>query len=569
MNDAYHLPHWHSVLWAAGKTPAAVTIPLSVPEGRALVAAYRARALYARGAEPHLDGLADRIDAALASMASELGSSPAAFVRLTTRSPKDAVLRSPALQAWLNEAFREAAVVCTDADADADARQINADTIGWYAAMVDAMRIESAATALDLLVDSHRVFTDVSRWLAARDAGQTDGAGAGMGVVVRNWLPIAPVTEFRAFVRRNVLVAVSQYIDVVCFPELAVPGAADLVGRRATAAVNDLLPLLETLSFPDDSVVLDLVLPLDDDAQAFVIECNPYTVKTGPALFDWKQDAPLLLADDPAAVVAAAGGPEVRLITSLAQRRMKGFINPRADHLAVQARVSVRDALASARSRLNTLELLAKTAASQALAAPAPPVPHRPPVEDYAPRRDVMPHIVPEPLPHYRLGGTCRINVARALDAATRPLPSSRYVATRPWRPQYSSSFRHPDDPVPSWRREAQTMVTSRRLLSSSIPLASRPLGVPSDPHLGSDSYLGPRPSEYLFRRTFRRSPSPTSPESNKAVLAQVADLASRVEALHASLKPPPSPPSPVSSRRDGSATLASSLLSVSQLPSS
>ena len=102
-------------------------------------------------------------------------------------------------------------------------------------------------------------------------------------IVLREWVPLPPSAEFRAFVYGGRLTGLSQYFCGACFPVI-VDRHAELLTRvqHLFASIRERVPVT-----PAD-YVLDLAI-LPDDDRAFVIELNPFGppdgMGTGTCLF--------------------------------------------------------------------------------------------------------------------------------------------------------------------------------------------------------------------------------------------------------------------------------------------
>lgn len=251
-------------------------------QGVALVAAYKHRFTSRAPPSPAqwaaLRTLQANLDSAIAGVAEDDGG---AFVRLSTRSPKDAV--------------------CLPDDGTAERLQADAATdpngalAAFFQTSNESLRVGSGAEALQLLLCSERVFMDL---LTEREA-----AGAGqpwrMRVCVRRWNPhLRDQLEFRGFVRHGKLVALGQYNTYVALVRLHDERAAllaqmtaffdaQLEHRLAAAGIN--------------SCVLDLACLPEPAGTTLVVELNPANKSTGAGLFDWVRDAELLLTGPPPA----------------------------------------------------------------------------------------------------------------------------------------------------------------------------------------------------------------------------------------------------------------------------
>lgn len=199
------------------------------------------------------------------------------FVRLTTRSPKDAVLRSPALR----DAFsQELAATAGSKDPDND------EMVALYRAVITAGRVRHGEEAVALLADSTRVREDLQKWIDTASPSE-----APPSICVREWRKIEPATEFRCFVFRGVATAVCQYLDDVYFDSLS--SSDSWLPAKVGKFVSEISPLL-----PGRSCVLDLSIPEQGDP--ILIEVNPFCIKTGAVMFKWDRDAAILTSPAPA-----------------------------------------------------------------------------------------------------------------------------------------------------------------------------------------------------------------------------------------------------------------------------
>jgi hypothetical protein len=251
-----------------------------------------ARALLQRDRASLISALAPQIDAARRSLGVEK-----VFVRLSSRSPKDAPLALAAFPALL-ERTRLRMRDATSGNARAFALQIAATL---------AMGASSGAEAMELLVASDRIRDDLQQFV--------DGhLGDDFRVCVREFRNLPLEFELRAFVYGRRVTAVTQYNPYLFFP-LLVKHKAALVAR-VVDFVQQTLPQL-TL----DHCVLDLVLvrakndeerdlflgqqddtELDLDAfRVMIVELNPFAEFAGEGLFSWVSDKALLMGRGEAA----------------------------------------------------------------------------------------------------------------------------------------------------------------------------------------------------------------------------------------------------------------------------
>lgn len=200
------------------------------------------------------------------------------FVRLSSRSPKDA--------AGVNElAFLEEALKQRSGQKTLSGR------FGLFCDLfLRGMRVETGLDAVHLLLASKRVTDDLLQALEAEDQC---GIPYDLSIVVRTWSPgVREDGEFRGFMSSDgQLVAISQYNEHFFQPELGEHREA-IVQSLVEFAEQRLRPrLLGTCFLP---CVLDLVIlqqdglhePFDPHGEVRVVELNPANERTSTALFD-------------------------------------------------------------------------------------------------------------------------------------------------------------------------------------------------------------------------------------------------------------------------------------------
>ncbi len=211
-----------------------------------------------------LEALARRVEVAMRAFASK-----GCFVRLTARSLKDAVTRSPAFVALMAQRL------ATVADDD-----WNGIGIAFYECLVEASQIGSGCDAVALLCDSCRVFEDIRHVLAAKELPSE------LSVVLREFVKLECSCEMRLFVVCGRITAASQYLDCLYFEHLQ----AAALREHLLAFEREVLACL-CPSLPRAFVCDVALLP----SGVKVIELNPFYHKTGACLFDWDKDEAVLL----------------------------------------------------------------------------------------------------------------------------------------------------------------------------------------------------------------------------------------------------------------------------------
>lgn len=191
------------------------------------------------------------------------------FVKLSTRSPKDAVFELKN-QKVLVELEKEFSNVLKSKGVD------NITNDDRLLAMTNAanrcMKVHSGKEAMQLLCQSWRVFTDVNR--ALQDPSLY------LQCIVREWVEIPVQNEFRGFVCKGNFNGLSQYFHYIFFKEIR---------ENKVAIENRIRKYWETVKqlIPHESYVIDFAILSDGSIK--VIEINPFHYSTGAPFFTWKK----------------------------------------------------------------------------------------------------------------------------------------------------------------------------------------------------------------------------------------------------------------------------------------
>ena len=251
-----------------------------------------------------LQALEVRIDEALSSPPF-MGS---AFLRCCGRSPKDGepLDREDVWQRYgrnLDTVRAEVKSFAEEDEAPSDVSATRKETIEAIlvsegnAKLIAASRtatlcVRSGAEALALLLSSERIYSDCRDWLAFGEPEQ---------LVLRRWDPQMRLEdEFRVFVYKGRLVAISQYDHYAVYPWLAFArqDQKDAMIESMSRFWERLHPFVGVSSYCADfacvgsrggSLSFDVTL----------VELSPFSPCTGPALFHWERDATLLRPPPP------------------------------------------------------------------------------------------------------------------------------------------------------------------------------------------------------------------------------------------------------------------------------
>lgn len=132
------------------------------------------------------------------------------FIRLSSRSPKDAALNSPRFSEIYHRVF---ARLTKEEEGIAGATLSNRQLQALYYASTWALSVESGSEAVQLLVDSKRIQGDLEEY-------STGKISVPFQICVREFRTFHPEFEFRGFIYRNKFTALTQYNELCYFPFL-------------------------------------------------------------------------------------------------------------------------------------------------------------------------------------------------------------------------------------------------------------------------------------------------------------------------------------------------------------
>eukprot|EP01083_Nonionella_stella_P086535 240474_1 len=219
------------------------------------------------------------------------------FVRLSSRSPKDATMFEP----YLNQTKQTMYKILQQKIKDGEENDYNTQTVAFFQACVNEMRVYSMDDIINLLCNSERVLVDLNTWII----GYNDDNVFDMKLVVREWNDIIIGSEYRAFVSANGnLNALCQYYNFLYFPFVA--ANKQLISEKIRDFYNDklrqrLMDHSELLPCVIDFVLLGQYSDLEE-SKVFVVELNMFhdydqkvKISSGSEMFDWTKDKNVLL----------------------------------------------------------------------------------------------------------------------------------------------------------------------------------------------------------------------------------------------------------------------------------
>jgi len=152
---------------------------------------------------------------------------------------------------------------------------------------VELLAVSNAEQILNLITKSQRVFSDIKFYFQYRVLGSTSGK---LCLILRDFISDLPIDhEFRCFVHKRQLTAISQYQCYCRFP--AMQDVEHVIKcRDAILKYHDVVKHC----LPMEDYVLDVVVFPDFSCQ--VIELNPFGIamSSGSGLYSWTQDYDLL-----------------------------------------------------------------------------------------------------------------------------------------------------------------------------------------------------------------------------------------------------------------------------------
>ena len=210
-----------------------------------------------------LKALADRISSSIDSLSPQKG----AFIKLSTRSPKDShIAFANARRAYESHTLGDI--------------PINDKLIQLAQVVIESLRVRDGKYAVKLLLSSDRVGEDLEY---ALEKGDNEFKKCTC-LILREWVDIPQWAEFRGFVWGGRLNAIGQYNHLVMFPQLNQHKArvrADL--ESFYAAIKDQIPL--------DRYIIDFAWT---EERVYLIEVNPFdgelVFPASTGLWSWETD---------------------------------------------------------------------------------------------------------------------------------------------------------------------------------------------------------------------------------------------------------------------------------------
>ena len=216
-----------------------------------------------------LKDLVDRLSSSISSLSPQKG----AFIKLSTRSPKDShIAFANARKAYESHTF-------TTQGAGEDV-PINDKLIHLAQVVIESLRVRDGEYAVKLLLSSDRVGEDLEYALEKGDGDFTKCTC----LILREWVDIPQWAEFRGFIWDGQLNAIGQYNHLVMFPQLKQHKARVRTDLESFyAAIKDQIPL--------DRYIIDFAWT---EERVYLIEVNPFdgelVFPASTGLWSWEAD---------------------------------------------------------------------------------------------------------------------------------------------------------------------------------------------------------------------------------------------------------------------------------------
>ena len=202
------------------------------------------------------------------------------FLRLSTRSPKDAIFHMKDFSEVYATKLKE--VNDEFPEDDGGEESIYAKLMAFYLASTEILSISDGNQGARLLVMSNRIQGDLKLWAERSDP---------LNLIIREFIKFPVQHELRGFVWKSHLTAISQYNNIAYLPSLV--QNKKQIEEKVKIFMEK---FIKVMSARLENFVVDIVL--DYEGNVWIVELNPIGELTGSCLFSWKSDRDLLLNED-------------------------------------------------------------------------------------------------------------------------------------------------------------------------------------------------------------------------------------------------------------------------------
>lgn len=223
--------------------------------------------------ELDMTNIAQKIDEGIDKIRKQTNSDCEVFVRLSSRSPKDAIYHLEEFPGLYKQKLQELE----------NQEDLFSKLHAFYKASTGVMSVSSGVKATELMRKSSRIQGDLKVCL---DAGET------MNLVIREFVQFPVKNELRGFVHNGVFTALTQYNNLAFFPDHL--GTKNVVEQKVKELMEQFIRAMKDVL---KSFIVDIVL--DNQGKAWVVEVNPFGELAGSCLFGWSKDREVLMGDKP------------------------------------------------------------------------------------------------------------------------------------------------------------------------------------------------------------------------------------------------------------------------------
>jgi len=208
----------------------------------------------------------------LQKLIAEVGKGDGVFVKLSSRSAKDATDVNNRLENLFMSKVKELS---------AEERQEDNKLVSLMAqATTDCLKVNNADEVFSMFSHSERIEADLATCLKYPDEFHEN-------IIIRPWVQIDIDMEFRCFVCNGVFTALCQYSYLTMFERLI--NLQDSLRDQIVSFWEQ--ECRDNIAQKFESYVIDIAVVED---RCFVIEINPWQAGTDAALFSWKNESHIL-----------------------------------------------------------------------------------------------------------------------------------------------------------------------------------------------------------------------------------------------------------------------------------
>ena len=250
--------------------------------------------------DPNVDDFVNNVKRKIDDKLGTLNWNNGFFAKFNSRSPKDVYNYDGENEYLVKEYYSELDKMVikrkNENDFDETVGVTETDALlTWYITTAKLLKMNSGNDVITTFSKSFRSMEDLS---AATRMGleYTD-----ICIAIRKWnddVPYNSFGEFRCFVHNKQLNAITQYLSMIKFKELQ--GKEEVIKRKILNFFDIIKDDIKQESFVIDFLLINIDKPKNDINvtsfdDIFIIELNPFYVKAGAGLFNWKNDRNLFL----------------------------------------------------------------------------------------------------------------------------------------------------------------------------------------------------------------------------------------------------------------------------------